>query len=159
MFLPPLNSCIFIPVVHWSVHDSSLTAIFDWMPAGDRLTCCNLRTFVWLIGNGHAESQFVGCYQSTHWDQAKCTSCCKRHFYIRFLQWRSLHIIRISLIYVPNGPINNKVALVQKMTWWWTGDKLLFEPMMALFTGAYMRQSARRVNMSGFRMGDDKSIF
>ena len=36
--------------------------------------------------------------------------------------------IKISLKFVPKGPINNFPALVQIMAW--TGDKPLFEPMM-----------------------------
>ena len=47
--------------------------------------------------------------------------------------------IRISLKFVPNGPIDNKLPLVQVMAWHWTDDKPLPEPMMAQFTDAYMR--------------------
>ena len=38
--------------------------------------------------------------------------------------------IKISLKFVPNGPINNNPALVQIMAWLRSGDKLLFEAMM-----------------------------
>ena len=31
--------------------------------------------------------------------------------------------IRISLKFVPRRPIDNNPALVQVMTWWWSGDK------------------------------------
>ena len=37
---------------------------------------------------------------------------------------------RISLKFVPKGPINNNPALVQIMAWRRTGDKPLSEPMM-----------------------------
>ena len=37
---------------------------------------------------------------------------------------------KISLKFVPKGPINNITALVQIMAWLWPGDKLLSEPMM-----------------------------
>ena len=50
--------------------------------------------------------------------------------------------IKISLKFVPKGPINNILALVQKMAWRWTGDKPLSEPMMAQFNDAYMHHSA-----------------
>ena len=43
--------------------------------------------------------------------------------------------IQISL---SMGPVNNKLALVQVMARRWTGDKPVSEPMMALFTDAYM---------------------
>ena len=39
--------------------------------------------------------------------------------------------IRISLKFVPKGPINNIPALVQIMAWRRSGDKPLFESMMA----------------------------
>ena len=38
--------------------------------------------------------------------------------------------IKISLKFVPNGPINNNPALVQIMAWCRSGDKQLSEPMM-----------------------------
>ena len=38
--------------------------------------------------------------------------------------------IKISLNFVPYGPINNILALVQIMAWRWSGDKPLFEPML-----------------------------
>ena len=50
--------------------------------------------------------------------------------------------IKISLKYVPRGPIDNKPAFVQVMAWRRTGDKALSEPMMAQFNDAYMRHSA-----------------
>ena len=38
--------------------------------------------------------------------------------------------IKTSLKFVPEGPINNIPALVQRMAWRWPGDKPLSEPMM-----------------------------
>ena len=46
--------------------------------------------------------------------------------------------IKISLKFVPKGPINNIPALVQIMAWRWTGNKPLSEPMMAQSNDAYM---------------------
>ena len=42
--------------------------------------------------------------------------------------------IKISLKFVPKGPIDNKSALVQVMAWRRTGDKPLSEPMLTQFT-------------------------
>ena len=47
-------------------------------------------------------------------------------------------LIPISLKFVPRSPIDNKPALVQVMAWRQTGDKPLPEPMLTLFTDAYM---------------------
>ena len=38
--------------------------------------------------------------------------------------------IRISLKFVPKGPINNNPALVQILAWRWSSDKPLSEPIM-----------------------------
>ena len=40
--------------------------------------------------------------------------------------------IKISLKFVPKGPINNIPALVQVMAWRWSGDKPLSEPVMVI---------------------------
>ena len=47
--------------------------------------------------------------------------------------------IRISMKFVPKGPIDNKSVLVQVIAWHRTGDKPLSEPMLTQFTDAYVR--------------------
>ena len=47
--------------------------------------------------------------------------------------------IRIWLKFVPNGPIDNKPALVQVLAWRRTGNKPLPELMLTEFTDAYMQ--------------------
>ena len=59
-----------------------------------------------------------------------------------FLNENIWNLIIISLKFVPEGPINNIPALVQIMAWRRSGDEPLSEPMMVLFTDAYMRHSA-----------------
>ena len=50
-----------------------------------------------------------------------------------------MKMIRISLMFVPKGPIDNKPALVQVMAWRRTGNKPLPESMLTqLWTDAYM---------------------
>ena len=48
-------------------------------------------------------------------------------------------LIRISLKFVPKGPINNIPAMGQIMAWRRSDDNPLFEPMLIEFTDAYMR--------------------
>ena len=50
--------------------------------------------------------------------------------------------MKISLKFVPQGPINNTPALILIMAWRRTDDKPLSEPMMAYVANAYMRHSA-----------------
>ena len=45
--------------------------------------------------------------------------------------------IKISLKFVPKGPVDNKSALVQVVAWRRTGDKTLPEPMLSQFTDAF----------------------
>ena len=47
--------------------------------------------------------------------------------------------IRISLKFDPNGPIDNKWALVRVMAWHRIGDKPLPGSMLIQFTDKYMR--------------------
>ena len=48
-------------------------------------------------------------------------------------------IIKISLKFVPKGPIDNNPEMVQIMAWRGVGDKQLSEPMLTRFTDANMR--------------------
>ena len=48
-------------------------------------------------------------------------------------------LIRISLKFVPKGPISRIPALVQIMAWRRSGDKQLSEPMLAQFADVYLR--------------------
>ena len=51
-------------------------------------------------------------------------------------------LTKISLKFVPRGPIYNIPALVLTMAWRRPGDKPLSEPMTVLFIDTYMRHSA-----------------
>ena len=48
-------------------------------------------------------------------------------------------LIKFSLKFVPNGPIDNDPALVWIMAWRRIGDKPLSEPKLTRFTDWYMR--------------------
>ena len=50
--------------------------------------------------------------------------------------------IRISLKFVPKGPIDNKSVLVQVIAWCRRGEKPLPEPMLTQFTD-YMRHQGK----------------
>ena len=64
----------------------------------------------------------------THEAKTKWTKFC-RHFQIIFFNENVWIWIKISLKFVPKGPINNIPALVQIMAWRWPGDTPLSEPM------------------------------
>ena len=42
-------------------------------------------------------------------------------------------------MFVPKGPIDNNLALVEKMAWHRKGDKPLSAPMLTWFTDTYMQ--------------------
>ena len=48
-----------------------------------------------------------------------------------FIEWKIVVLILISLKFVPKDLISNNLAIVQIMAWRQTGDKSLFEQMMA----------------------------
>ena len=54
----------------------------------------------------------------------------RRHFQMKFLKWKYLIPIKISLKFVPKFRINNIPALVQTRAWCRSGDKPLSEPIM-----------------------------
>ena len=58
-----------------------------------------------------------------------------RYFKRIFLN-EMLNFLKISLKFVPKGPIYNKSALVQVMAWRRTGAKPLPEPTLTQFTDA-----------------------
>ena len=66
----------------------------------------------------------------THWGRDKWTPFCRRHFKHIFFDENVWIPIKISLKFVPKGPINNIPALVQIMAWRRPGKKPLSEPMM-----------------------------
>ena len=57
--------------------------------------------------------------------------------------------IQISLTFVPDGPIDNKSALVQVMAWRRIADKLSTELMPSQFADAYMQEISSRTQQSG----------
>ena len=48
-------------------------------------------------------------------------------------------LIKISLNFVPKGPIDNNPALVYTMAWCWIGNKPLSKPTLTRFIDAYMQ--------------------
>ena len=57
--------------------------------------------------------------------------------------------IKISLKFVPKGPINNKPILVQILPWRRSGDKPLSEPMMVSLLTHICVTRPQRVNCNG----------
>ena len=53
--------------------------------------------------------------------------------------WMKSLVFKMSLKYVPKGPIYKNQAVVQIMAWRRIGDKPLSELMLTRFTDAYMR--------------------
>ena len=56
-----------------------------------------------------------------------------------FLNENFCILSKISLKFVPKGPIENNPALVSIMAWRRIGDKPLSEPMLTRLTDAYMQ--------------------
>ena len=67
---------------------------------------------------------------STHWGRDKMDAVSQTTLSNIFLKENVRISIKISLKFVPKGPINNNPALVQIMAWRRSDDKPLSEPMM-----------------------------
>ena len=65
----------------------------------------------------------------THWGRDKWRPFRRRHFQCIFLNGNVWIPIKISLKFVPKGPIYNIPTMVQIMAWRRPGNKPLFEPM------------------------------
>ena len=65
--------------------------------------------------------------------------CANYMFKYIFVNEKYFILIKSSLKFVTNSPINNKPALVWIMAWCRIGDKFLSESMLIRFTDAYMR--------------------
>ena len=56
-----------------------------------------------------------------------------------FMNEKFCILIRISLKFLPVGPIKDRPVFFQVMAWRQIGDKPLSEPMLTRFIDAYMR--------------------
>ena len=70
------------------------------------------------------------------------TTLADNTFEYKFVNENVLISIKISLKFVPKGPIDNKSSLVQVMARCRIGAKPLHEPMMTQFNDAYMHHPA-----------------
>ena len=80
--------------------------------------------------------------QATHEGQDRMVTILRWHFICMFFSGNNWILIKIILNLVPKGSMNNKPALVQMITWHWTGNKPLSEITMVWFADAYMNHSA-----------------
>ena len=79
---------------------------------------------------------------STYWDRDKIAAISQTTFSNVFSWMKMFEFwLKISLKFLPKGPIDKMAALVQIMAWRRTGDKPLSEPMMVYIADAYMRHS------------------
>ena len=76
----------------------------------------------------------------THLSLDKMATIWQKIFSEAFTWMKSFCIlIKISLKFLPKGPIDNNTALVEIMAWRQIGDEPLSEPMLTRFPDAYMR--------------------
>ena len=77
---------------------------------------------------GVTRSQWV---KSNRWGQNKKEPLsCRWHFGMHLCEWKSWYFDLNFTEVCPNGPVDNKPTLIQKIAWCQTGDKPLSEPMM-----------------------------
>ena len=97
--------------------------------------------YCWWCGRWYANHMVMAVWgishyliSLTHWGSDKMVDTLQMTFSNAF------SLIKISLNFVPKGPIDNNSSLVQVMAWQKTCDMQLPEPMMTMFNDAYMHQ-------------------
>ena len=97
---------------------------------------------MWADNNGGLAGDTLSCLASHDYQSpAEENDRCFADDIFKGIFWNENFriLIRISLKFVPYGPIDNKWALVQVRAWRRTGAKPLSEPMLTHFIDAYMR--------------------
>ena len=111
---------------HWQVMAWCLQATSHY------LSQCWLRSMsLYMASRGHDELRYSGTPVNTLRPRQSERHLADDIFKCIFVNENVWIPIKISLKFVPKGPINNIPALVQIMAWRRPGDKPLSEPMMA----------------------------
>ena len=85
----------------------------------------------WKVANQWPiNHQQVANQSWTHWGRDKITAISQTTFSNTFSWMKTLVWIKMSLTFVPKGPINNIPALVQIIAWRLPGDKPLSKPIV-----------------------------
>ena len=92
----------------------------------------------------------------THWGRGKMAAA--DTFKHIFLNENVRISIKISLKFVPKGPINNNPALVQIMAWRRSGDKPLSEPMIVSLLTHICVTRPQWVNKSQILLGTQDKL-
>ena len=130
------SNCRFMLSQQWSYCRFALSQQWSYYKfvLCQQLSYCRLRshwyTYKWLSIPATLNTSPLG--QNGHHftdDSFKCI----------FVNEKFPILIKISLKFVPEGPIDNSPALVLIMTWCRIGTKPLSEPMLTWFTDAYMQ--------------------
>ena len=75
---------------------------------------------------------YVAVWNESHWGRGKMAATLAGDIIkYKFVNENDLIAIKISLTFVPEGPINDIPVLIQIMAWCWPGGKPLSKPMMA----------------------------
>ena len=109
----------------WTIHRAA------WSQPKISLNCMLLNTMIFVVNIVSADGPAL-LSDLAHWGQDKMATILQTTLSNAF-SWRRIWI-KISLKFVPKGPIDNIPALFQIMAWCQEGDKPLSEPMMVRLT-------------------------
>ena len=71
----------------------------------------------------------------------------RQHFQLHFREQNfSVLILLLEFKFVSVGPIDNKSELIQVITWQYTGEKLLIEPVMATISDTICHTRPQWIN-------------
>ena len=101
----------------------------EWFGSRERCDCCQGSGGSLHCGERDVEGQSLTPLTHPQWPPNSQT------IFSNVILW--IKKIKISLKFVPKGPLDNNPALVHVMAWQRIGDKPLSEPMLTPFTEAY----------------------
>ena len=116
-FVSPNHWCWYGTMTWESVEECYIWSWWTCWP--QNMTCVTTKWHVGLLYRlSHSDMNLKHIEAETKW-----LPFCRQHFKLHFLEWKYINLFKISLKFVPRGPINNIPALVQIMALHWPGDR------------------------------------
>ena len=117
-----------------------IVCVLTWCISPEQLSFfCKTQWFIYLFFYPAAQELASAELHLTHLPLNKMAAILQTiYFRCTFVNETFFILTKISLKFVPKGPIDNNPALVQIMAWCRIGNKPLCEPMLIWFTDAYI---------------------
>ena len=116
---------VLLALDHWAMGQPILLVLGHWDTLSPAIPAASMYAEGWWYHHLCGKKKNLHIEAQTKWPPFS-----RRHFQWIFLNENVSSLIKISLKFVPKGPIHNIPTLVQIMAWRRPGDKPLSQPMM-----------------------------